>query len=194
MTRQDGIKWWPTATVEKYDAGTVRDIAAHLGITVPEVGGRELDFMRLHEGLIPDDILVVEGNALVAAGKTRIADLIIGTGQAFTQTRGVIGVGTSSTAVTGSETALLGTAYYKGLDQAPGNTAGVISARSTFNAGEAEHAWSEWCWAIATAAVVPSTSFTTATTTGVMLNRKVESLGTKGAGAVWTLSASITIS
>lgn len=194
-SRTDGIAWWPTATVEKYDAATVRDIAAHLNISPEDVGYQALEHMKLTESLDPDSVVEVEGNAIVNGGKTRIAGLIIGSGSInpFSATYGVLGVGTSSTAVGGADAALLGTAYYKGLDTGPTNTSGSISAAANFGSGVAEHAWNEWCWAIATGSITPGTNFATVTGSGVMLNRKVASLGTKGAGTSWTFTTTVAV-
>lgn len=191
----DGIKWWPIATVTKYNDDLMVDISRFLEKEATEVTQADLDFLTREHGLHPDEVLVREGNALVTGGKTRIGDLLIGTGaQALSSTRAVVGVGTSNTATTAGMTSLQGTAYYNSTTGAPGNASGVISASSLFAAGTASHAWEEWCWAIAGGTIVPGTNFTTATASGVMLNRAVQSLGSKGAGAAWTLSSSITIS
>lgn len=188
----DSIKWWPTIEVIKYNPDTCRDLTDYLGYA-PQAA--DLRRMELTEGLVPDDILVVEGNALVTVGQQRLSDLVIGTGQAFTTTRGMTGVGDSATAWGAGNTALLGTnQYYQALDGAPTSVNGTITAATTYTSGNANFVWNEWCWAIATATPVSSASFTTATTTGVMFNRKVQSLGTKASGAVWTLQASVAIS
>lgn len=186
MTFTDSIKWHPEVVVNKWSPETVRDATAFLGHEPNSV-----ELMALTGA--PDDQAFASGNQLVTTGLTRLGDLIIGTGQAFTASRGVVGVGTTNTAWAANQTTLLGTAYYTGVTTGPSNTAGAITATADFSSGVANHAWEEWCWAIATAAVVPSTSFATATTSGVMLNRKVQSLGTKASGALWTLSATVTL-
>lgn len=187
MTFTDSITWHPEVVVNKWSPETVREATAFLGHEPNSV-----ELMALTGA--PDDTAYASGNQLVTVGLARIGDLIIGTGaQAFTASRGVVGVGTSTTAFSAAHTALQGTAYYTGVTTGPSNTNGAITATADFSSGVANHAWEEWCWAVATAAVVPSTSFTTATTTGVMLNRKVQSLGTKASGALWTLSATVTL-
>lgn len=199
MSRHDGIKWWPTATVEKFNASTVRDIAAHLGVSPTDVGHRELQHMKLHESLTPDSVLEVEGNLLMDAGKTRVAALIIGTGaiNPFNSTYGVIGVGNSSAnPTTTSYTSLQGGAssFYKPRETGPSNTDGVISSGVTFATDQANFAWNEWCWVIASQSPVANASITTAAGAGaVMLNRKVASLGTKANGSAWTLSTTVSI-
>lgn len=192
MANTDVINWDMRAQVIKYEPPQVRAIEEELQ--------RELtvaDVQRLVASgeLIPDDVVDVIGNAVVNVGKTRLADLIIGSGAtAFNGSRAVTGVGNGTAATTGSETALVGASqYYQAPDGAPTNTSGVVSASTTFTGSNANFAWEEWCWAIATAAPVASSSFTTATTSGVMLNRKAQTLGTKASGAVWTLVASVSV-
>jgi hypothetical protein len=131
---------------------------------------------------------------------TRITGLIIGNGeQAFTNARAVVGVGTSTTAATAGDTALgndgTANARYRGADSSnPSRSGAVITCNSTFGSGEAEFAWNEWCLGIATAAITAGNTFSTVSGSGVLLNRKVQSLGTKGAGSTWTLQATITLS
>jgi hypothetical protein len=196
MTNQDSIKWTPKATILKYGPEAVATIAATLG---HEPTGPELRYLEEHEGLAPDEILVVDGNLLTTAGLNRITNLIIGGGgQAFTNSRAAIGVGDSSTAATVSDAALGGNSsthsWWQGPDAAnPTQANGVITCNATFASADGNFAWNEWGWGIATAAVSANAVFNTATTTGVLLNHKVQSLGTKVSGAVWTLQATITL-
>jgi len=190
----DTIKWNMRATVIKYDPGSVERITRMLGHEPTGPDLRRLESLALIE---PDDVVDVIGNAVLDAGKQRLGDLITGTGSpvAFSATRGVTGVGNGTTGNTSGMTALQGASqFYKGLDGAPSSLTGVISASATFTAAEGNFAWEEWCWAIATAAPVASSSFSTATTSGVIINRKVQSLGTKANGAVWTLAAQVSLS
>ncbi|MFE7797071.1 hypothetical protein [Nocardia sp. NPDC057440] len=188
----DNVTWKMRARVLKYEPETIANLTDRFG---HEPSGSELRALESLGLLAPDDIVDVIGNALVNVGKQRLSDLITGTGQAFTTSRGVTGVGNSTTAVGGSDVALLGASQlYKALDGAPTSVTGVITASTTFTGSDANFAWEEWCWAIATAAPVTNASFATATTSGVMVNRKVQSLGTKVSGAVWTLQATATIS
>jgi hypothetical protein len=62
----------------------------------------------------------------------------------------------------------------------PSRSGTTVSFKSSFATGEANFAWNEW-------GIFNSASGAT------MLNRKVESLGTKTSG-VWTLQADVTIS
>lgn len=196
MSLNDSITWRPVVDVYKYSPETVREIMDTFGLE-EEPSGSVLETLRREHGVEADSVSHAEGNALVNTGKQRLGDLFIGTGQAFTNTRGVIGVGDSSTATTSGMVALqAGTnTYYQGLDATyPTSTTGVLVANSTFASGNGNYVWNEWCWAIATAAPVGSSNFNTATTTGIMVNRAVQNLGTKVSGAIWTLQATITLS
>jgi hypothetical protein len=190
----DSLKWWPTIRVKKYDAGLLEEITHDFGLT-REPNGLVLDYLERNHGVMPSRILDAEGNSLVNTGLQRVSDLIIGSGaQAFTTSRGMTGVGDSSTAFAVTQTTLVaGTnTLYKAIDSAPGSATGVITAQTTYQTGDANYAWNEWCLAIATAAPVSSSSFSTATTSGIMLNRKVQSLGTKVSTAVWVLQVTVT--
>lgn len=200
MAHQDSIKWTPRATILKYDPSTVAEIAKELG---HEPTGPELRYLEEHAGLTPDEITVADGNLLTTAGLIRIVALITGTGQAFTNTRAAIGVGDSTTAAVVADVTLGGNSathsWWQGPDASNPSvtgTNGVITCNATFASGDGNFTagWQEWGWGIATAAVTPSAVFATATTSGVLLNHKVQPLGTKVAGAVWTLQATITLS
>ncbi|WP_063042138.1 MULTISPECIES: hypothetical protein [Nocardia] len=191
----DSIKWWPTVTVTKYNEDTVRDMARFLEKDIHTVCQADIDYLTREHSLTPDEVLVREGNSMVTTGTTRVAELICKESvNGFSAINGGIGVGTSTTATTAGMTSLQGTSYYQGLAGTPDTTGNTISANSLFAAGVASHAWQEWCLFISGGTIVPGTNFATATASGVMLNRAVQDLGTKGSGAAWTLAASVTIS
>lgn len=204
----DGIKWTPVIEVIKYEPQTVREITQFLDSrnlrTADRVGleasGPELRMLERLYGLTPDDVVTDVGNELTDVGRNRIINLITGGGgAALTGTQGWTGVGDSSTAFAGNQTALVAATnkYYQIFDAAPGATGtptGQISAATTFATGNGNFAWNEWCWGISTGTI---TAGTTPPGTGpTMLNRKVPAggLGTKASGATWTLNATITIS
>jgi hypothetical protein len=56
----------------------------------------------------------------------------------------------------------------------------VITFRSTFATGDANFAWQEW-------------GVFNASSAGTMLNRKVESLGTKTSAQTWQFTVTITL-
>lgn len=166
-------------------------------------GGREpkyADFLRLN--LAPDDIVEVDGNLLTTAGATRIVNLFTAGGaQALTNSRMAVGVGDSTTAATTSDASLGGNSSTHSWWQAPDATypsvsSGTITTNSTFgvNDGNFTAGWQEWGWGIATAAVSANAVFATATTSGVLVNHKIQSMGIKVSGAIWVLQSSATIS
>jgi hypothetical protein len=193
--QKEAVNWRMRAKVIKYEPASMANIQDRFGVDPDQANiGLVLRHLEAKKLITPDDILYVPGNSLVTVGAQRVSDLLTSnTPKPFSSAYGVSGVGTSTTAFSAAHTALQGTAYYMGLDSAPGSTNGVITAYSTFTGSNANHAWEEWCWAIATTTPVASTNFNTATTTGVMLNRKVQAMGTKVATAVWTLAAQATI-
>ncbi len=206
----DTIKWEPNARVLQYGPETVQEVIEFLDsrdlrpvsrFGLEPIGG-ELRMLESKFGLTPDAITEAKGNLLTTVGLNRITALIIANGspQAFTNSRAVIGVGSVNTAATVGDAALGGngnasTAWYQGPDATnPSQANGVITCNTTFATGDGNFAWQEWAWGIATAAVTPGHTFNTVSTTGALLNHKIQSLGTKVSGAVWTLQATITLS
>lgn len=186
------INWHAHARVLKYTPKQVREIEGHLGRKAVQADYESLDVR-------PDDMTEADGNLLTTAGLNRITNLIIGGGlQAFTNTRAAVGVANTSPVPAVSDPWLganvAGSSWWMGADASnPTQANGVITCNATFNTDNSQFAWNEWGFGIATAAITPSAVFNTATTTGVFLNHKVQSLGTKGAGATWTLQATITL-
>jgi hypothetical protein len=127
----------------------------------------------------------IEGNILVTNGIQILEDALIGVGiTAFNNANARIGVGDSSTAATVGQTDLQAATnkLRKAMDATfPSRTGTTISFKSSFTSGEANWAWNEWG------------IFNAASGATSMLNRKVESLGTKSSGT-WTLQTDITIS
>ena len=198
MSNNDNFKWTPKATVFKWEPETVLALQDSLGFEPVYA-----DFVAA--GVEPDGVAFAEGNLLTTAGLARITNLIIGgTGTggtaAFTNTLGFAGVGATSTAATVGDTALAGngnstTAWYKGLDASnPSQSNGVITANCTYQSSDGNFAWNEWCWGILTSGTVTAANaIASVGTTPIMLNRKVQSLGTKVSGAVWTLQSTVTL-
>lgn len=126
---------------------------------------------------------VVEGNILVTAGIALLEDLLIGAGgTVFSNANARLGVGDSSTAAAVGQTDLQAAVNkFRRVMEAtfPSRTGTTISFKSSFATGEANFAWNEW-------------GVFNAASAGTMLNRKVESMGTKSSG-VWTLEVTITI-
>lgn len=142
--------------------------------------GREDEF---HQLFAPYEVIEDEGNCLLNNGIDEMWDLVTGaSANHYDNTNAQIGVGDSSTAADPSQTDLQAATNktYKGMEASyPTSTSQKATFKSSFGDSDANYAWNEWV-------VKQSTS-------GICLNRKVESLGTKSSGT-WTLEVSITLS
>jgi hypothetical protein len=137
-------------------------------------------------GAEPHDVYEGEGNLLVNVGINRLLDLLIGAGgTAYNSTNSRIGVGTSTTAAAASDTGLIGTDRWALVDSVS-RTNQTVTWVATFIDGEAEFAWEEWA--------IDNGTADGDTATAPLLNRRVQSMGTKGADSVWELSVAITVS
>lgn len=102
---------------------------------------------------------------------------------AFNNANTYIGSGDSTTAFAATQTDLQAATnkLRKAMDATyPQRSANVLTYRSTFATADANWAWQEW-------------GIFNASTAGVMMNRKVESLGTKTSAQSWQMLATITI-
>jgi hypothetical protein len=122
--------------------------------------------------------------ALTNAGRDLIAADIIGEAVTeFSNANAHIGVGDSSTAFAAGQTDLQAATnkLRKAMDATyPQRTNNVVTFRSTFATGDANWAWQEW-------------AVFNASSSGTMLSRKVESLGTKTSAQSWQMTATLTI-
>jgi hypothetical protein len=121
--------------------------------------------------------------ALTNAGRDLIAKAIIGdTYTIFNNANSQIGVGDSSTAFAATQTDLVGTNKLRKAMEAtyPTRAANVLTFRSLFSTAEANFAWNEW-------------GVFNDPTAGDMLNRKVETLGTKTSAQSWQLTVQLTV-
>lgn len=140
-----------------------------------------------------------EGNLLMYGGASCLWQTLIGNGTAtagqaltyFNNAQAAIGVGDSTTAAVATHTNLQAAtnklrkaqdATYPQHTDATTSGAASIVFRSTFATGDANYAWQEW-------GVFNSTT----DATGRMLQRKVESLGTKTSAATWQLTVTLTL-
>ena len=186
----DSLKWYPTVTVAKFNPETVADITRALGHRPTAE-----DYARI----TPDEVVVAEGNSLTSGGLDRITALITGgAGNPFSSAKGLIGVGNGTTAFAASQTDLSGASKLfvpVTSAAASGSGTGKITASALFLGTDANFAWEEWCFVVATGTPAKNAALATAGGgSGVMLNRKVQTLGTKASGAEWTLSADVTLS
>lgn len=189
MDAHESIRWSPVATVEKYDDDQTAWVARRSGIHTP-LGA---DFERL--GVKPYETVVRPGNLLTTAGLQRLTNLLIGAGgTALTNTTARLGTGNSATAAAVGQTDLQASAgsgnrWFQIMDATfPTAVNGVVTLKSTFATGDGNYAWAEWCSDIGTATVTSAN-----TVNATMLNRAVQSLGTKVSGS-WVLTATLTIS
>lgn len=147
----------------------------------------------------PDEVVTHKGNLLMYGGASCIWQTLIGNGTAssgqtltyFNNAQAAIGVGDSSTAAAATQTDLQASTnkLRKGMvssypTHTDGATSGaaVITFQSSFGSSEGNYAWAE-------VAVFNSSS----AGIGRMLNRLVQSLGTKS-GGTWSVSCAITLS
>lgn len=203
----DGINWRAFAHVDRYSRDQSRWAEQWLVDNVPhyftlrpgEKQGQLATALRL-TGDPEDGTAEAAGNLLVTVGLARITNLITGGGaQSFNNAQGTVGVGATATAATVSDIALgadAGSAYYQGVDATfPTTSNGVITTQSTFASGNANFAWNEWMWGTGTGTITPGATFASVySTTHVMLNHKIASLGTKGSGAAWVFTTTVTLS
>lgn len=123
--------------------------------------------------------------ALTNAGRNFIAQAIINDTSPtfFTNANAYIGVGDSSTAFNVTQTDLQ--AASNKTRQAmeatyPTRATNVLTFRSLFATGSANYAWNEW-------------AVFNASSSGVMLNRLVETLGTKTSAQSWQITVDLTV-
>jgi len=119
--------------------------------------------------------------ALTTAGVNFLAQAAIGQGIPFNSTNARLGVGSGNGAFVASQTDLQGSSKLrKAMDDGyPTVAPPAVTFKSTFAPEEANFAWNEW-------------GVFNAATGGVMLNRVVESNGTKQVNQTWVLEVKIT--
>ena len=165
-----------------------------------EADGDLLVPVQAGQVVAPYDVQEEHGNVLTIGGASVQWQTLIGNGVAtadqeltfYNNARAAIGVGDSTTAAADTQTALQAAAnrLYKAMDATyPQHTDSDSSAgaksivfRSTFATGDANFAWQEW-------GIFNSLTHNT----GRMLNRKVESLGTKTSAATWVLTITLSL-
>jgi hypothetical protein len=176
----DAIQWRAVWRVEKFQGDwTEEQIAAGLA-------GR------------PYEAIEREGNLLMYGGVSNLWQCLIGNGTGtaaqtltfFNNGNAHIGVGDSNTAAAATQTDLQAATnkLRKAMEATyPQHTDGVTSGaasivfRSLFGSSDANFAWEEW-------------GVFNGSSGGRMLNRKVESLGTKASGSTWTFTVTLTLS
>jgi len=126
---------------------------------------------------------VLEGdNLLLTAGATALWNRLAGLGAvtAFDATNGRMCVGNGTTAAAVGQTDLQGASKTrKVFDAAPTISTNTFTAVTTFTTSDANHAWEE-------AGIANSSSG------AVLLNRVVQSFGTKTSSVQWVLTGTLT--
>jgi hypothetical protein len=130
---------------------------------------------------------IVEGNVALNEGLQLLIDIIIAADNdsaklRWNATNANIGVGDGVTGEQPTDSGLTGpTKTFVGMDGTfPSRVGQTASWRATFGSAVANHAWNEW------------TISNTNSDTGVNLNHKTFSKGTKASGETWILTVSIT--
>lgn len=165
--------------------------------TLTSLGALQRDLL-LDAGVEPE-LVEIEGNLLVYGGASAQWQTLIGNGTTtagqaltyFSNAQAAIGVGDSTTAAAATQTDLVATtnklrvamdATYPA--HTDGTVVGAASAafKATFGTAQANWAWQEW-------GVFNSSTLAT----GRMLQRKVESLGTKTSASTWALTLTLSL-
>lgn len=185
----DGIKWYPRVEIEKYDPDQVGHVIRRLNLD------REPTLQELRDRLTPE-FTRAEGNLLTTAGLTRMTAILnLGTGVLISNTTARIGVGDTNTAANVANTDLAAAAgathrYFQPMAATyPTVSAGLMTFQSIFGINDGNFSWAEWCIDLAAATVSGGTTVNT-----YLLNRAVAALGTKVTNAIWTFTATITLS
>jgi hypothetical protein len=132
-----------------------------------------------------------QGNLLTIGGVSALWERLIGTSvTAFDNANAYLGVGDSTTAAADTQTDLqaslnktrkaMDATYPQHTDSTSSSGAKSITYKATFGTADANYAWQEW-------------GLFNAASAGRMLNRKVESLGTKTSAGTWVLSVTLSL-
>lgn len=130
----------------------------------------------------------IYGNGLLNAGIGLLEDLLIGAGgTVYNNANSRLYVGNGNAAFNATHTDLQGASKTAKVMDAtyPSRSGQTLTWRSTFATGDANYAWEEW--GILNGAPPVSASV-------ILLNRKVESLGTKTSAHTWQFTGTVVIS
>lgn len=186
----DAVQWKARWLLRKFQAVDI--FAAGLD---PETA-QEADILAA--GVQPYEVIEREGNLLMYGGASCLWQCLIGNGTGtagqtltfFNNGNAYIAVGDSSTAAAATQTDLQAStnklrkamdATFPSHTDGTGSGAASVQFKSTFATGDANWAWAEW-------------GVFNGSSGGRMLNRKVESLGTKTSAASWALTVTLTLS
>jgi len=122
--------------------------------------------------------------AMTDAAVTHVAKTLIGEAvTAFNNANAYIGVGDSTDAFDATDTDLQAptNVFRKAMEPGyPSRSGDILTFRSLFSTSQANFDWEEW-------------AVFNASSSGTMLNRKVETIGTKTSAESWQLTVDITV-
>lgn len=116
-------------------------------------------------------------------GRDHIASAVVGAAvDPFNATNAHLGVGNGTAVFDAAQTDLQGASSLRKLMDGgyPTNSTNVLTYRATFGTADANFAWEEW-------------GVFNAASAGTMLNRRVESLGTKPDTQSWQFTVTLTV-
>ncbi len=132
----------------------------------------------------PAEVVAGEGNLLTTGGASALwAALTGGAGTAFSSANAHLGVGDSSAAESAAQTDLQAATNKQRKGMQPGYPAlngNQVTFRSLFGQSDANFSWNEW-------------GLFNSAGGGTMLNRKVQSLGTKTSSATWQFTVTLSL-
>jgi len=186
---KDSLKWRAKWSIQKFHAADI----LRQGLDPESAFVDEI----LAAGVSAYEVLDRLENLLMFGGASNLWQCLIGNGTGtagqtltfFNNANAYIGVGDSTTAAVATQTDLQAAVnkLRKAMDATyPQHTDGVTDAnndivfKSTFGTGDANFAWQEW-------------GVFNGSSGGRMLNRKVESLGTKTSASVWAFVVTLTL-
>jgi hypothetical protein len=196
----EGLKWKMEWRIDKFKDPTNKIAKAlQRGMSIEEAKRAFPGAFIRTERLKPDsgklsDLLpqflfgyrpVRQRRVALNVGLQNLIDIIcgIGTTTLYNNANARLGVGSDATAADPAQTDLIdATPTWKAMDATYPQRSGQIAEwRSTFGSADANEAWNEY-------------AVDNGATAHKLLNRKVESKGTKASGETWTLSLKITFS
>jgi hypothetical protein len=156
---------------------------------VEKAGRQGLSLRYLLENFELIEALRLRGNLLVNVGINQLWTLVAGTGGTeYDNAHAYLGVGDSATAAQATDTGLNATTnkLFKAMDASypTYGSSQYATWRSTFGSGDANWTWNE----------IGAANGNNPPTTGILLNHKVQSMGTKASGTSWVASLQITLS
>jgi len=194
---EDKLNWSTHWTLVKYDEDIDALVEDSMPFwakgpmrNMPRAKARAAEIREQFQNeLEPAEVIEWDGNMLVNCGINELLQLLIGAAAvAYANATSSLGVGDSNAAAAAGQTdmqAALNKVYVASAAAYPTVAGQTVTFQSSFGAAVGTWAWEE-CGAFNAAAPVPPGD--------IMLNRVVQSLGTKAAAATWVLSLAITIS